>query len=138
MDTKAFGGSMDHGNTLRKFSSESEPLFISDILLLLRVRVMVGLGRVMFGDRTHEGSRLCVSPYHAPPSRLHSICSPWAMAWPQLSSPEHAQLLVTGASWQTRIAPFCNDMLCCLLWSCSPTCHSCCVKVFFLVILSVL
>lgn len=90
MDTnKAFGGSMDHGNTSRRLSAESEPLFISDILLLLRVRVMVGLGGV-FADGTHEGSRLLSTTLpvlQAPTSCLYPVCCPWAVPWPQLSSP---------------------------------------------------
>lgn len=51
----AFGGSLDHGDLLRRLNPGSEPL-ISDILLL-RDRAIMWL-RSMFGGRAYESSRL--------------------------------------------------------------------------------
>lgn len=98
---------MDHGNTLRSFSPEREPLFVLDILLLLRVEVLVGLGGV-FGDGTQEGPRRApgcgASPcqYAKPPP---SCLQPMGSALAPALLPRTGELLVvTGASRQ-RFSP---------------------------------
>jgi hypothetical protein len=49
-DNMLSGASMDHEHILRRLNSENEQLFISDILLLLRVGVIMWLGCVWRQD----------------------------------------------------------------------------------------
>lgn len=54
----AFSSNMDHGNLLKRLNPESEPFFLSNVLLLLRVWVIMGLGSIL--GRTCRGFQVAV------------------------------------------------------------------------------
>ena len=83
-----FGSSMDHGSLLRKLNPENELFSIVNILLLLRARVIIGLG-IMSGGRIFQSSRLLYTtlPSAASPASLAQLPMLVALGhfhWPEL------------------------------------------------------